>query len=196
MRTPITLAFLAMAALATPALAQTDSETTTDEAETAATDLSMGEEALQVGQPYIAAESGDWALRCLKAEEGSSDPCQLYQLLRDEDGNSVAEISMFPLADGGEAAAGATIVVPLETLLTEQVTISVDGSNARRIPFTFCNGAGCVSRVGFSDEHVNQFKRGNQATLRIVPAAAPDQPVLLTISLTGFTVGFDGLEVN
>ena len=190
------LAFLsALLCTSTATIAQ---ETTTDEpveAEQAQDDgLSMGEEVgaePAVGAPYIRETHGDWAMRCLKAAEGQTDPCQLYQLLNDAEGNSVAEISMFPLSNGGRAAAGATIVVPLETLLTAQLQLSVDGSKARRYPFTFCNRAGCVARVGFTQEEVAQFKRGNAATLRMVPAAAPDEEVVLTLSLTGFTAGFD-----
>lgn len=161
-----------------------------------AADLSLGtpvDGEIQVGEPYIREEFGDWALRCLRAPEGP-DPCQLYQLLLDDEENAVAEISLFPLPAGGQAAAGATIVVPLETLLTEQLTISVDGQAPRRYPFTFCNRAGCVSRVGFTADEVNQFKRGARANLRIVPAAAPDQEVVLDISLIGFTAGYDGTD--
>ncbi|MEJ6398182.1 invasion associated locus B family protein [Yoonia sp. 208BN28-4] len=179
----------------------TATDDTAEEAEEVGGDLSMGSpidqtvaaEAgqLQVGQPYIREEFGDWALRCLKAEEGQNDPCQLYQLLLDENQNPVAEISMFPLPPGGRAAAGATIVAPLETLLTQQLTLQVDGGEARRYPFTFCNTAGCVSRVGFTEQEVNLFKRGNQATVRMVPAASPEEEVIVTISLTGFTAGFD-----
>lgn len=156
-------------------------------------DLSLGEPVseIQVGQPYILDSFDDWDLRCLKAAEGQADPCQLYQLLQDQEGNNVAEISMFPLPEGGRAAAGATIVVPLETLLTEQLTLSVDGSAARRYPFTFCNAAGCVARVGFTQDEVNQFKRGNNATLRLVPAAAPEEQVILSVSLAGFTAALD-----
>lgn len=174
-------------------------ETTETEAAPEDPGLSLGEEVeqeprpLQVGEPYLASESGDFAIRCLKAEEGATDPCQLYQLLNDDQGNSVAEFTMFPIPNGSRAAAGATIVVPLETLLTEQLTISVDGANARRYPFTFCNAAGCVARVGFTAEEVASFKRGNVATLRMVPAAAPDQEVVLSLSLTGFTAGYDAL---
>jgi len=158
-----------------------------------AADLDLGtpvQTELQVGQPYIREEHGDWALRCLKSEEGQSDPCQLYQLLSDDDGNSVAEISLFPLPEGGRAAAGATIVVPLETLLTQQLTLSVDGGEARRYPFTFCNTAGCVARIGLTTAEIDQFRRGNAATLRMVPAAAPDEAVVLKVSLTGFTAGY------
>lgn len=158
-------------------------------------DLSMGtpiaEGEPQEGQPYIREEFGDWALRCLRAPEGQPDPCQLYQLLMDEQGNAVAEISLFPLPEGNRATAGATIVVPLETLLTENLTMSVDGGQARQYPYTFCNRAGCVARVGFSQADIDLFKRGAEAQLEMVPAAAPEETVNLAISLSGFTAGYN-----
>ena len=202
--TPFLLALM----LAMPAFAQ---ETATDETAPAAVEaetdpadgLSLGTpldnaEAptladLAVGQPYVRGESGDWVYRCLRAEGDAVDPCQLYQLLNDANGNSVAEISIFPLAGSGRAAAGATIVAPLETLLTQQLTLSVDGGTARRYPFTFCNTAGCVARVGFTADEIAQFKRGNSAVIKMVPAAAPDETVELSVSLSGFTAGYDGL---
>lgn len=144
----------------------------------------------QVGQPYIREEFGDWGLRCLRTEDGN-DPCQLYQLLEDQEGNAVAEVSIFPLPEGREAVAGATIVAPLETLLTENLTLSVDGADARQYPFTFCNRAGCVARVGFTASELDEFRAGNAAQLAIVPAAAPDQTVTLTMSLSGFTAGYE-----
>lgn len=149
----------------------------------------------QPGQTYTAAIFDDWALRCLKQEEGP-DPCQLYQLLADDEGNAVAEFSLFALPPGGRAAAGATIVAPLETLLTEQLTITVDGSEPRRYAFTFCNAGGCVARVGFTQAEVDQFKRGRNATLRLVPAGAPETEVVLTVSLTGFTAALNATEPN
>lgn len=193
---PLSLA--ALMALASPLVAQ---ETTT-EAETAdpADSLSMGTEVAdtaeasgpQVGEQYLKEEFGDWALRCLKTEAGD-DPCQLYQLLRDADGNEVAEISMFALPDGSRAAAGATIVAPLETLLTENIKLAVDGGETRTYPFTFCNRAGCVARVGFRNEAIASFKRGASAKITLVPAGAPDQTVELAVSLSGFTAGYDAV---
>lgn len=172
-------------------------------------DLSLGEpvtteapaeptsaDQVDIGQPYVPTYFGDWALRCLNAGPDRKDPCQLYQLLRDDQNNAVAEFSLFPLEPGGQAAAGATIVVPLETLLTQQLTMSIDGGAARRYPFTFCNAGGCVARVGFTQEEVNLFKRGNNAVLRLVPAAAPEEEVLLTVSLTGFTAAMDATDTG
>lgn len=202
MNRPLLPALLAtVVALGAPALAQT-TETPAQEApaqETPAVpveqvgDLNTGEPVggePGVGGAYVAEVFGDWSLRCVRTESGE-DPCQLYQLLRDQSGNAVAEISMFPLPEGQQAVAGATIITPLETLLTEQLTLRIDGGQAKRYPFTFCAPVGCVSRVGFLAAEVDAFRRGREATVRIVPAAAPDQEVILTVSLTGFTAGFN-----
>lgn len=164
-------------------------------AEAGGNDLSLGEPVQDepaVGDPYVRDEFADWDLRCVRTESGD-DPCQLYQLLEDQNGNSVAEISIFPLPENEQAAAGATVVTPLETLLTQQITLTVDGGQAKRYPFTFCTQIGCVARLGLLAEEVDQFRRGAEATVRIVPAAAPDQVVTLTISLSGFTAGFSAV---
>ncbi len=180
-----------LAALLSQATVVMAQDTTADTQAPAADDLALGEPVgPQVGEPYVRDTFGDWALRCIKSEEGTPDPCNLYQLLSNEDGVSVAEFNVFPLPEGQRAAAGATIVVPLETLLTQQLTIAVDGKNARRYPFTFCNRAGCVARLGFTQAEVDEFKRGAAATVRLVPAAAPTEEVVLDVSLTGFTAGF------
>ncbi|MBS1303668.1 invasion associated locus B family protein [Loktanella sp. SALINAS62] len=203
--TKISLLSLLIAAAPLSALAQTteDEAPATEapaEAPAASQDPASDEPAavaddgaLRVGQPYIREEFGDWSLRCLKSED-DVDPCQLYQLLQDEDGNAVAEVSLFPLPDGGDAAAGATIVVPLETLLTQNLRVTIDAGEPKVYPFTFCNEAGCVARVGFTAAEVTQLQRGNTAVVRMVPAAAPDQEVLLDMSLSGFTAGFNSVN--
>jgi invasion protein IalB len=180
---------------ASVAAAQNTGTAAPDSVTPAPGELSLGEaagEGPQVGQTYIADTQGDWEIRCVRTEDGK-DPCQLYQLLQDEAGNSVAEIGMFALPPGQQAAAGATIVAPLETLLTQQVTLAVDGRAAKRYPFTWCSEVGCFARVGFTADEVAAFKRGRQAVMTIFPVVAPDQPVRLTISLTGFTAGYDAV---
>ncbi|SDW42464.1 invasion associated locus B family protein [Litoreibacter albidus] len=152
--------------------------------------LSTGSDVVEVGSTYKVSDHGDWELRCIKAPEGTKDPCQLYQLLEDQQGNSVAEINMFNLPSDDKLAAGATIVTPLETLLTQNVLLSVDGGKAKVYPFTFCTAIGCFSRVGFTAGDVASFKAGNEAKIVVVPAQAPDQKVELTMSLSGFTAGF------
>jgi invasion protein IalB len=146
-----------------------------------------------IGSTYIAETHGDWEQRCVRTEDGA-DPCQLYQLLRDAEQNPVAEISVFGLAAGQQAAAGATIIVPLETLLTQDVTLQVDTANAKKYPFSWCSNIGCIARIGFTAAEVDAFRKGNSATIAIVPVVAPDKQVKVQVSLKGFTAGYEAVN--
>jgi len=199
-----TLALLSLMAVASPALAQettTETEATTEEPTEQATSetapaLDLGEEVTeenQVGQLYVKETFGDWTVRCVRAEEGP-EPCQINQTLVSAEDLPVAEISLYPLPEGQPAAAGATIITPLLTLLTEQITIKVDNGTAKKYGFSWCESNGCYARVGFTAEDISAFKRGANATISIVPVAAPDQRVTVQISLTGFTAGYDSLS--
>jgi invasion protein IalB len=196
----LTLGFAVTLAAALPGFAQ---EATP--AAPAADALNMGtaatppapltKDTAQVGQNYTLASFDAWEQNCVKSAEGT-DPCQMYQLLKDADGNPVAEFSMFPLPAGQKAAAGATIMVPLETLLTANLVIQVDGGTPKIYPFTFCAQPGCVARVGFTAEEVTQFKKGVKADMTIVPAVDPTKKVVLNISLKGFTAAMDAVTAS
>ena len=157
------------------------------------TDLSMGQAPADgVGSTYVKESFDAWELRCVKTETGV-DPCQLYQLLQDGSGNAVAEVGLFTLPEGGEAVAGATLIAPLETLLTAGLRIGVDTAEPKVYPFSFCSAAGCVARVGFTAAEVEALKKGGKAIVTIVPAVAPDKTVALDVSLKGFTAGYDAV---
>ena len=115
--------------------------------------------------------------------------------MSDNDGAPIAEISIFRLPEGGRALAGATVIVPLETSLADQLSLLVDTGAPRRYPFAFCNPIGCYSRIGLIAAEVDEFKRGNTAELNIVPAMAPDQRVRVLMSLSGFTAAYDRTSV-
>ena len=171
------------------------SDTPAEEAaDTAPDGLSLGavEGEIAVGQTYVREEYGVWQLRCVKTEN-DKDPCQLYQLLSDGEGNSVAEFNMFALPEGQQAVAGANVITPLETLLTANLRLAVDGGQAKVYPYSFCSQIGCFSRIGLTADEVALFRKGAAAKITIVPAAAPSDTVELTLSLSGFTAGFNAL---
>lgn len=193
-RTLRTLTTVALAALAMPLAAQDAEQPEGEEAqaETPGSDLSLG--MTDMGSTYVQEKVGDWEIQCIRTEQ-DEDPCTLYQLLSDDQDNPVAEVSVFRLPAGGRATAGATVIVPLETLLTEQLRIAVDGGQGKLYPFSFCNPIGCYARIGLTESDVEAFKRGAVARISIVPFAAPDQTVTLDMSLSGFTAGFDQVSV-
>ncbi|MDX2482109.1 MAG: invasion associated locus B family protein [Pseudodonghicola sp.] len=192
-KTLTTFSAIALAALTLPAVAQ---ETETEQP--------SGEQQLDLGTPadtspklgerYSKEKVGDWDLACIKTEN-ETDPCSLLQILNDEKGNPMAEFSLFRIKGEGQAVAGATVIVPLETLLPAQLTLSVDGAPGKRYGYSFCNPYGCVAQIGLTKEDIAAFKGGSAATLALVPAPAPDQLVTLKLSLKGFTAGYDKVDV-
>lgn len=193
------IAALALAAMTFPALAQETDDAPATEDAAPATDpqLDLGQpvaEGPKLGERYSKEKIGDWDLACIRTE-AETDPCSLLQIMRDDSGNPVAELSLFRIDNGGQAAAGATILVPLETLLPAQLTIAVDDAPGKRYNYTYCSPVGCAAQIGLTQEDIDTFKKGNKATVSLVPAPAPDQVVSLTLSLNGFTAGYNAVDV-
>jgi invasion protein IalB len=147
-------------------------------------------ETAQAGQVYLAETMAPWELRCTKTTSGK-DPCQIFQALRNDTGASVAEFNMFAVPDGQGAAAGAVIIVPLETALDRGLILKVDDKEARGWGFDFCNSYGCVVRAGFTAAELEEMKAGTKAVLSITPMADRDTPVELTLNLEGFSAAID-----
>ncbi|MBO6885934.1 MAG: invasion associated locus B family protein [Marivita sp.] len=190
------LTTIASFAFAGAVMAQDTAAPEGTEAPAANADLSVLDTGEPVAEPsakdgtYVKTTHGDWSIQCLRVPEGP-EPCQMYQLLKDQNGGNVAEVSIFRVPQGGQVAAGGTFVVPLETLLTEKLNVRVDSGQAKRYDFSFCTTVGCYARVGFVAEDVAAFRRGNVANVTIVPALAPDQRVTVAMSLSGFTAAFE-----
>lgn len=177
------------------ATAATDTPDTEADAQPEASEAPEGEASgePEVGAYYAGSTHGDWMTRCIKAPNGP-DPCELFQLLKDEQGNSVAEVGMIPLS-GGPVAAGLTVTAPLETDLGAGLGFQIDSAEGKAYPFNVCYQAGCVSRIGLTAEEVTRLKRGKAAKVTVVPFGIdPGNAVQLTMSLSGFTAGFDALS--
>jgi invasion protein IalB len=71
--------------------------------------------------------------------------------------------------------------------------LQIDTAKPKAYPFTFCTQIGCVARIGFTAEEIAQMKKGANALITIVPFVAQDSKVELTVSLKGFTAGYDAV---
>ncbi|KAJ56890.1 hypothetical protein ACMU_08105 [Actibacterium mucosum KCTC 23349] len=183
------MALLGIALSAAPVVAQ-DTATNQTEAETAAPETDAPADPNAPGTSYRLNTHSDWEIRCIRANEGQVDPCQLYQLLTDDQGGPVAEFTVYLIPGQEEVAAGATIAVPLQTLLSQPLAIKVDRSPAKTYPYRFCTQVSCFARIGLTQQDVDSYRRGNGAIVSIVPLALPDQRVNLGLSLSGFTAAF------
>lgn len=151
--------------------------------------------ALCAAQSALAQESetfGAWTRIC--TTEGAQQSCLISQVLQDEEGNNVAEVSIVDVADGGETVAGISIATPLDTLLLPGVRFQVDAFDENRLPFNFCQPGGCVVQIGLTQENIDIFSAATAAAVTIVPIAAPDVEVPLSLSFEGFADAYASLQ--
>lgn len=136
---------------------------------------------------------GDWNVICQKTLSGE-DPCLMAQLLRDEAGNPVINVEVSRLKVEGGPDAMMIINTPVGTILPEGVSVTIDNGKPAKLPFFYCDGQVCVTRVNLRDADAAAFKRGNLAKVRIVPVTNPNEPVTVNMSLKGFTAAYDALQ--
>lgn len=133
---------------------------------------------------------GDWDIRCNSARP---DDCYMIQTAADDRDRPMVEFSLIRLEAGSPAPAGATAVVPLGTALPEGLLFQIDNGERLRFAYDFCARAGCVANLALTADQIAAMKRGLFAVITIKPAARPDQPISVRISLRGFTSAYGAL---
>ncbi len=188
------LNLVAAALLSSAAYAQETTDAPEAEAEVGS-DLDLGQSGPRIGEQYVREQVGDWNISCIKTQE-EEDPCAMVQILNNQQGDPIAEVSLGKLPEGGAAVAWANVVVPLETLLQAQLAVSIDGAPRKLYNYHHCVSVGCIAQLGFTQGDIDAMKAGSKAVLSLVPARLPDQVLNMDMSLSGFTSAFDGLNVS
>lgn len=145
-----------------------------------------------IGQYYVASALKDWQKLCLTTGQ-PGEPCYMYQLIKDDTDHPTAEFTILRVNEEEGISAAATIMTPLETLLTRKLVLSVDGKEIREYPFSWCDRRGCYVRVALTDDDIFSMKKGRAGYLEIESIAAPGKIIRLQFSLSGFTDAFGSL---
>ena len=159
-----------------------------------ASGLSLGkplETIREPGEIYLAGNKGDWNVRCVMANPGEIDKCEIQQLLFLNENSPIADISIFKLPEGERAVAAANVMVPLETLLTKKFRFAFSEESVKEFPYSFCNQNGCLVRMGLLEEDIEAMKKGSSSKLSITHISSPEASINLSLSLNGFTAAFD-----
>ena len=174
---------------------ETGSETGNEAGSEIGSDLDLGQSGPRIGEQYIKEQTGDWSISCIKSE-GDVDPCAMVQVLNNQQGDPIAEVSIGKLPEGGVAVAWANVVVPLETLLQAQLAVSIDDAPRKLYNYHHCVPVGCIAQLGLTQDDIDAMKSGTKAALSLVPARLPDQILNMDMSLNGFATAFDGLNIS
>jgi invasion protein IalB len=117
----------------------------------------------------------------------------MQQVALDASQNPVILVRLVKLPAGSDAEALAIFNTPLGTLLPTGLGFRVDSAQPATLPFEWCVQEGCIVRLGLRAPEVAAMKRGRAVTLTVTSIAEANQPVELTLSLTGFTAAYDSL---
>jgi len=172
--------------VSTIAIAQTETETNSEEFPVGTTPD------IQPGQTYVLETFGHWELLCVKVETGN-DPCEVGQLVLDENSSPVADIRAFPLPAGAAAIAGLTFVTPLGVSLPTGLVFVVDDKAPKQYPYQFCNQVGCVARLGLTPLELQAMRKGEKGTISLRMISNTEQQLDITVSLKGFAAAFAAL---
>lgn len=147
-------------------------------------------EATPPAQPEITTtRHGDWEVGCL----AGTTNCEMQQVAVDSEGNPVILARVVRLPAGSEADGLAIFNTPLGTLLQPGLGFQIDAGERAGLPFEWCVQEGCIVRLGLRGEDVAAMKRGRVANLTVASIAAPDQPLTLALSLSGFTAAYESM---
>ena len=135
---------------------------------------------------------GAWDVAC--PPDGQN--CAMAQIGNDDSGTPVLEMVVRKLEEPLEvgdrtAIAVLDVITPLGVVLTEGLSVIIDGGQKESAPFQICTEQGCLVREPVDNDLIARFKRGNSAVISVI--AANQGEVKATLSLSGFTKAYDGL---
>lgn len=135
---------------------------------------------------------GAWDVAC----PPSGRECAMAQIGNDASGTPVLEMVVRkldePLEVGDRTAiAVLDVITPLGVVLTEGLSVTIDGGQKESAPFQICTEQGCLVREPVDNDLISRLKRGNSAVISVI--AANQGEVKATLSLSGFTKAYNGL---
>ena len=144
------------------------------------------------GQIYEQATHKDWKVLCVNSGL-EKDPCHIYQLLRDPGGHPTAEIFIHRVYGEEGISGAATVLTPLETLLTANLEFQFDAQSVSTYPFSWCDRRGCNVRIALTDDDVLSMKKFGAGKIRIETIANPGNKIEIDVSYLGFTAAYVAL---
>ena len=84
--------------------------------------------------------------------------------------------------------------LPLGLSLVPGTRIIVDGGQPLTSPYVYCLPAGCTAHYEASDELIGKLKKGQVLTVQGLNTA--NQPVTLSLPLSGFDKAYDGAPTD
>jgi len=134
----LALAFVAVAACASPAAAQ----------------------------GVVKSVHGDWQIRCDTPPGAPTEQCALIQSVTAEDRPNVG-LTVIVLKTADQSVRLMRVLAPLGVLLPNKLGLRIDAVDVGSVPFVRCLPNGCVAEVVIKDDLLGKLRTGQTATFII-----------------------------
>lgn len=129
----------------------------------------------------------DWQVACVQQEAGKH--CAMLQQQAQQNGQRVLSIEL--VATAGQNILNGALVLPFGLALEAGVTLQVDETGAPQpLRFSTCLPAGCLVPLDFNDAMLGELRAGTALNVNAT-AMATNQPVVLSVSLAGFSAALE-----
>lgn len=135
-------------------------------------------------------QHGNWTIICA----GQTDFCAMKTLGLNADGSPAIEVEVVKLPRDVPPVAGMTILTPLGVLLEPGLITQVDETPPKEHIYQICTPAGCLARFALTEETLAEHERGTILNVAVWAVNVPQNPVPVTVSLSGFTAAFAALK--
>jgi invasion protein IalB len=119
-----------------------------------------------LAQGVVKAKHGDWETRCETPPGAAHEQCALIQSVAAEDRPNITLIVIvLKTADGKSRLL--RVIAPLGVLIPSGLGLKIDQADVGRAGFVRCLPNGCIAEVVMEDKLVDQMKNGQSATFII-----------------------------
>lgn len=136
-------------------------------------------------------EFDNWTVRC--EESDGRESCFIFQnLVLQNGGSSILHVAIGYLP-GNKKVPVILVSMPLGISLPPGASIKIDEHEAVKFDIERCETSGCRGGFKLTEEMLQNFKKGNTATVTFHDGHR--QPIDMPLSLIGFSAGIDALEL-
>jgi invasion protein IalB len=138
------------------------------------------------------AKLSNWVKICEADAATQKQSCTVMQRIVGPTGELATSVSIRQVA--GDPKVQFTVSMPLGLRIKPGLAVKIDDDKAIPLKFAACFSSACYAEFGSDQTLVNALKAGG--TLTIAAASRTGKPIVLPVTLMGFTKAYDGVGLD
>lgn len=138
----------------------------------------------------------DWNVQCVRNAQTDASQCTLFQHLNVDSGQRLLtmQVNQLTAAEGEPGTLAVVVTVPLGVHLPSGMRMQVDDGTPLDLTYERCDQGGCYAGTLLGGELLEALVAGSKS--RVTFNNLRGESITATLSLNGFTAGYQAMEAN